>query len=71
MSRSTVVIGLLGPQKDGSRSRARRWDGWRPSVGMCQQEDFVVDRFAPHGGMPARLRVRPKTPFGGGGGATA
>ena len=27
--------------------------------------DFVVDRFAEKDGLPARLFLRPKTPFGG------
>lgn len=39
-----VVIGLLGPVLDG-RSNADRWEGWRPSVSICQQEDLLIDRF--------------------------
>jgi transcriptional regulatory protein RtcR len=42
--RSTVVIGLLGVQKDRGARRAQRWDSWRPTVGLCQQEELVVDR---------------------------
>ncbi len=41
--RKTVVIGLLGVTLD--RPRGDRWSSWRPSVGLCQQQDLVVDRF--------------------------
>jgi transcriptional regulatory protein RtcR len=40
----TVVIGLLGSQLDGAGSGAGRWERWRPTVSICQHEDFVVDR---------------------------
>ncbi|MBS0198070.1 MAG: RNA repair transcriptional activator RtcR [Planctomycetes bacterium] len=43
MSRPTVVIGLLGTTLDVGG--AKRWDRWRPSVGICQQEDLLVSRF--------------------------
>ena len=39
-----VVIGLLGPTLD-TGGRASRWDRWRPSVSICQHEDFLIDRF--------------------------
>jgi transcriptional regulatory protein RtcR len=45
MKRKTVVIGMLGTTLDQSRSRGDRWSAWRPSVAICQQQDFVVDRF--------------------------
>jgi transcriptional regulatory protein RtcR len=38
-----VVIGFLGSQLD-SGSGAGRWEKWRPTVSICQHEDFVVDR---------------------------
>ena len=44
MSRKTVVIGLLGTNLDGGVG-ARRWERWRPSIAICQHDDFVVDRF--------------------------
>jgi len=44
MARKSVVIGLLGPSLDQGYG-ADRWNRWRPSVGICQQDDFVVDRF--------------------------
>ncbi|MDR2981964.1 MAG: RNA repair transcriptional activator RtcR [Puniceicoccales bacterium] len=40
----TIVIGLLGTQLD-SRHPQDRWSKWRPSVGLCQQEDLLVARF--------------------------
>lgn len=42
--KKTVVIGLLGTQLD-SRRPEERWSRWRPTVGLCQQEDLLVDRF--------------------------
>ena len=39
-----VVIGLLGPTLD-TGGRASRWERWRPSVSVCQHEDFLIDRF--------------------------
>lgn len=44
-SRKQVVIGLLGPILDSSRFDASRWERWRPTVCVCQQEDLVVSRF--------------------------
>jgi transcriptional regulatory protein RtcR len=38
-----VVIGILGSQLDGG-SGAGRWEKWRPTVSICQHEDFVIDR---------------------------
>lgn len=40
----TVVIGYLGTQLDG-RTKVDRWNKWRPTVSICQHEDFLVDRF--------------------------
>jgi transcriptional regulatory protein RtcR len=39
----TVVIGLLGTVTDAARGRDR-WQQWRPTVDLCRQQDFVVDR---------------------------
>jgi transcriptional regulatory protein RtcR len=38
-----VVIGFLGSQLDAG-SGAARWQKWRPTVSICQHEDFVVER---------------------------
>ncbi len=40
----TVVIGFLGSVLDSGGGQGR-WEKWRPSVSICQQEDLVVDRF--------------------------
>ncbi|MCI0417248.1 RNA repair transcriptional activator RtcR [bacterium] len=38
-----VIIGLLGTTLD-ARKGAERWEKWRPSVAICQHEDFLVSR---------------------------
>lgn len=43
MPMRTVVVGLLGTVLDQGRSK--RWDSWRPSVGLCMQEDLLVDEY--------------------------
>ena len=40
----TVVLGLYGTQLDRA-GRHERWERWRPSVGVCQQDDLLVSRF--------------------------
>ncbi|WP_206524226.1 RNA repair transcriptional activator RtcR [Lujinxingia sediminis] len=40
----TVVLGLLGSQLDRGFAPIR-WERWRPSVGICQQDDLLIDRF--------------------------
>ena len=44
MAKKTVVIGFLGTTLDSARP-SDRWDRWRPTVAVCQQEHLVVDRF--------------------------
>jgi len=39
-----VVIGLLGINLDRGKEGSR-WETWRPSVSLCQHEDFLIDRF--------------------------
>ncbi|MCA9169239.1 MAG: hypothetical protein KDB23_16300, partial [Planctomycetales bacterium] len=39
-----IVFGLLGSRLDWP-SENDRWQRWRPSVAICQHEDFLVDRF--------------------------
>jgi transcriptional regulatory protein RtcR len=41
----TVIIGLLGVHLDAAGKTGTRWEKWRPSVSLCQQEDLLVDRF--------------------------
>lgn len=38
-----VVIGLLGPTLDAGRG-PERWERWRPTVSLCQHENFIVNR---------------------------
>ena len=40
----TTVISVLGTQKDahGGAGKAR-WDTWRPSIGLVQQEELPID----------------------------
>ncbi|HEX4795586.1 MAG TPA: RNA repair transcriptional activator RtcR [Humisphaera sp.] len=40
----TVVLGLLGPVLDNGKG-PDRWERWRPSVSVCQQDDLLVHRF--------------------------
>ncbi|XXF80364.1 RNA repair transcriptional activator RtcR [Myxococcaceae bacterium GXIMD 01537] len=42
-ARKTVVIGMLGTVLDAGQG-PRRWERWRPTVSLCQQDDLVVDR---------------------------
>ncbi|CAA9382992.1 MAG: Transcriptional regulatory protein RtcR, partial [uncultured Phycisphaerae bacterium] len=42
-ARRNVAIGLLGPVLDGGKG-PDRWERWRPTVSICQQEDLVFSR---------------------------
>jgi transcriptional regulatory protein RtcR len=42
-ARRTVVIGMLGTTIDQGQG-PKRWERWRPTVALCQQEDLLVDR---------------------------
>ena len=48
----TVAISLLGTVLDQRGRGKKRWDKWRPTISICQQEDLIVDRmelvFQPH-----------------------
>ncbi|MCC2963643.1 RNA repair transcriptional activator RtcR [Massilia sp. IC2-278] len=39
-----VVLGFIGTKLDSGKGQAR-WSKWRPSVGLTQHEDVVIDRF--------------------------
>jgi transcriptional regulatory protein RtcR len=43
-TRPLVVIGLLGPTLDAGHDQ-KRWNRWRPTVGLHMQDDLVVGRF--------------------------
>ncbi len=40
-----VAIGLLGTVMDAPAKNIARWEKWRPSISLCQQEDLLIDRF--------------------------
>lgn len=42
--KKTVSIGFLGTQLDYAGRGSNRWEKWRPTVSLCQQEDLVIDR---------------------------
>ncbi|MBK7900136.1 MAG: RNA repair transcriptional activator RtcR [Azonexus sp.] len=42
--KKTVVIGFLGTQLDYAGKGTARWDRWRPTVALCQQESLLVHR---------------------------
>lgn len=39
-----VVVGFLGSVLDYAGRGSARWEKWRPSVALCQQEDLLVHR---------------------------
>jgi transcriptional regulatory protein RtcR len=41
--KARVVFGFLGTRLDDGKS-AERWNKWRPTVALCQNPDFFVDR---------------------------
>lgn len=43
-NKKTVLIGLLGTTLDDRGYSSRRWERWRPTVSLCQQEDLLFDR---------------------------
>ncbi len=40
----TVGISILGTTLDRRGKKEKRWDKWRPTITLCQQEDLVLDR---------------------------
>lgn len=40
-----VVLGLVGEALDRRGKGAERWKRWRPSVSVCEHEDFPIARF--------------------------
>src|SRR4051794_11814367 len=43
MPRRRVVFGFLGTSMDAGKWE-NRWERWRPTVALCQHEDFLIDR---------------------------
>lgn len=44
MAKKTIVLGFLGTVLDRGVRGPARWDKWRPTVALCQHEDFIVHR---------------------------
>src|SRR5258707_10413041 len=42
-AKKLVILGLLGNQLDRGTG-PQRWESWRPTVSLCQQEDLLVAR---------------------------
>src|SRR5687767_1883723 len=42
-AKKLVIFGLLGTQLDRGTGPAR-WESWRPTVSLCQQDDLLVCR---------------------------
>ena len=62
----TVVLGFLGSTLDASKMGPTRWNKWRPTVGICMQEDLRVDRLELiHGGIHEGLARYIKTDISG------
>ncbi|KQM75221.1 RNA repair transcriptional activator RtcR [Xylophilus sp. Leaf220] len=43
MPKKNVVIGFMGTQLDAGQG-AGRWEKWRPTISLVQQEDTIIDR---------------------------
>lgn len=50
----TVAIGFIGATLDRVGKGANRWNKWRPSIGLCQQPDLLIDRLELIHGADAR-----------------
>lgn len=50
----TVTIGFIGSKLDRVGKGANRWSNWRPTVGLCQQPDLLIDRLELIHGIDAR-----------------
>ncbi|TJZ69380.1 RNA repair transcriptional activator RtcR [Chitiniphilus eburneus] len=42
--KKTVAFGFVGTTLDYVGKGGQRWDKWRPTIGLCQQEDLLIDR---------------------------
>lgn len=45
MDKKTVAFGFLGHRLDLGPKGPARWERWRPTIALCQQDDLVIDRF--------------------------
>ncbi|MBD9396382.1 RNA repair transcriptional activator RtcR [Pseudomonas sp. PDM11] len=53
-AKKTVAIGFIGATLDRVGKGANRWNKWRPSIGLCQQPDLLIDRLELIHGVDAR-----------------
>ncbi|WP_012017851.1 RNA repair transcriptional activator RtcR [Ectopseudomonas hydrolytica] len=53
-AKKTVAIGFIGATLDRVGKGANRWKKWRPSIGLCQQADLLIDRLELIHGTDAR-----------------
>jgi transcriptional regulatory protein RtcR len=44
MNRKKVALGFLGVTLDQQGTGPERWERWRPTIGLCAQEDLELDR---------------------------
>lgn len=45
ITKKRVILGFLGTKVDTVlHTQPERWETWRPTVSLCQHEDFLVDR---------------------------
>jgi len=54
IQKRTVAIGFIGSTLDRVGKGANRWNHWRPSVGLCQQQEVLIDRLELIHGVDAR-----------------
>ena len=40
----TVVISILGTKLDERGAGHKRWNAWRPTIALCQQDDLHIDK---------------------------
>lgn len=40
----TTAISILGTNLDQRGRGQKRWDKWRPTLSLCQQDDLIIDR---------------------------
>lgn len=57
-----VAIGFVGSTLDASKLGPSRWSKWRPTVGMCMQENLRIDRLelihgSAHDGLASYIRA--------------
>lgn len=44
MARKKVIFGFIGTVLDYVGKGRDRWEKWRPTISLCQQDDLIVDR---------------------------